>query len=588
MAAPARDGLRERKRPLRWFARTYLRPHWPVILVALLFMTLEGSMLGALSYMVRPMFDEIFVAGDSGAMTVIALVIMGLFLTRALAGFVQSVIVTRLGERIRIALQADLLRHVLTLDGAFFQRHPPGELLERVRGDTEAVKMLWATIIAAAVRDAVALVSLFAVAVMIDPVWTLIAVAAVPLLFVPIVGLLRLTRRASETARRAASTLVIRLDEIFHGIVQIKLNTQERQQAERFERETENYLRASTTAAAGIAGAPALLDIVAGIGFVGVMIFGGAQIVDGTKTVGEFMSFFTAMALVFEPLRRLGRVGGSWAQARVSLLRLRDILDVAPGLPSPAVPRRPEGGAARADIRFEDVRFGYDGTEVLRGLSFTARAGETTALIGPSGAGKSTVFNLIARLADVAGGRITLGGIDLREMELGELRRSFSVVSQETGLFDESIRQNIRFGRPEAEDTEVEAVARAAFVWDFAAGLPDGLDAPVGPRGSALSGGQRQRVAIARALLRDAPILLLDEPTSALDAQSEAEVQKALAQLTRGRTTLVIAHRLSTIRDADSILVLHEGRLVDSGRHEELLARGGLYAGLHALQFRDP
>ncbi|MCC6006692.1 MAG: ABC transporter ATP-binding protein [Rhodobacteraceae bacterium] len=566
---------------------TYLRPHLGLILVAMLLMSVEGAMLGALSYMVRPMFDDVFLAGDGTAMVLVAVVIMALFLTRAVAGFGQLVIVTRVGEQVKIAMQSDLLRHILRLDSAYFHAHPPGEMLERVRGDTEALKMVWATVIASSVRDIVALVSLFTVAVLIDPLWTLIAVAAVPALVLPIIALLRLTRRASEAARAAASDLVIRLDEIFHGIAQIKLNTQEELQARRFEKVTVGYLRAMTQAAAGIAGAPALLDIVAGIGFVGVMIYGGSQIMDGTKTVGEFMSFFTAMALVFEPLRRLGRVGGAWAQARVSLMRLRDILDVQPTISDPKEPRMPGSAEAQGDITFEGVAFGYDGVPVLRGLNLTARAGETTALVGPSGAGKSTVFNLLARLADVHAGAVRLGGVDLREFDVAALRGLLSVVSQEAGLFDETIRANILFGRPEASAAEVEAAARAAFVWDFAQTLPAGLDTPVGPRGSNLSGGQRQRVAIARALLRDAPILLLDEPTSALDTRSEAQVQAALERLSRGRTTLVIAHRLSTIRSARHIVVLDRGAVVDEGTHEELLSRGGLYAGLYAMQFRD-
>jgi ATP-binding cassette, subfamily B, bacterial MsbA len=316
-----------------------------------------------------------------------------------------------------------------------------------------------------------------------------------------------------------------------------------------------------------------------------VLTYGGFQIIDGEKTVGAFMAFFPAMALMFEPLRRLGSISGSWSAASAGLGRVRDLMDQKASILSPSAPLALPN-AASADIRFDNVQFAYGNQPALNGASFTAKAGQTTALVGASGAGKTTVFHLLSRLADPQSGTISIGGITTQKLDLVALRDTMSVVSQDTLLFDEPIRDNILMGHV-VPDIELQIALHSAHVDDFLPRLDKGLDTMVGPRGSALSGGQRQRVAIARALLRDRPILLLDEATSALDAASEAAVQDALLRLSKGRTTLVIAHRLSTIKDADNIIVMDRGRVVEQGRHTELLAKGGVYSGLYKMQFAE-
>ena len=570
---------------MTWYWRDYVRSQIWLILVAFVFMAGEGGTLGALSYMVRPMFDEIFVAGQRDAVLLIAMLVSGLFIFRAIAGFSQQVLLAMVARRVGASLKSDLVRHMLRLDGYFFQKNSPGTLMERVRGDTMATTQIISGTFSSLGRDLISVISLLAVAISVDWLWTLIAVLGAPLLFFPILALQALVRRKARQARQAAGSIATRLDEIFHGITTIKLNAIEEREAQRFEGDVDKFVQAEIKTLAATAGIPSMMDIVAAIGFFGVLIYGGHQIIDGEKSVGEFMSFFAAISLLFEPLRRLGRVSGQWQAALASMERLTEVLNQRPRVASPAAPKPLPEHPDRAMVSFENVDFSYGENSVLDGLSFVAEPGKTTALVGPSGAGKTTVFNLITRLLDPQSGQITISGTDIREYDLSELRSLFSVVSQETPLFDETLRDNILLGA-EASDASLESAITAAHVADFLPNLSEGLDTPAGPRGSALSGGQRQRVAIARALLRDRPFLLLDEATSALDAKSESIVQEALEQLSKGRTTLVIAHRLSTIRNADKIVVMDKGRVVDEGSHEDLIKKSsGIYANLYRLQF---
>ncbi|MEM9229117.1 MAG: ABC transporter ATP-binding protein [Pseudomonadota bacterium] len=564
--------------------RDYVAKHIPVLGFALLLMTIEGAMLGLLSFMVRPMFDQVFVGGDRGAVGLIAGVVFALFAARAVAGFGQRYLVVRTGLQVVTDLQKSLTTHLLSLDTQFFQFNAPGGLIERVRGDAQALQGAASQALMTLGRDTVSLISLLTVAIWIDWIWALLVFAGVPLVVFPLLVLQRRIRRTTRRAREASSGISTRLDEIFHGMLAIKVNTLEQHETRRFGKSVDTYLDAERSAQIGQAALPALIDLLAALGFLCVLIYGGHQIIDGQKTVGEFMSFFTAMALIFDPLRKLSNVSGQIQAALASLERLYGLFDARPVVQDhPA----PTGRLAPGDLVLRDVTFGYDEEPVLRGLSLTAKAGQTTALVGASGAGKSTVFNVLTRLIDPHSGQVTIGGTPIDTVDLATLRGHFGVVSQDAALFDETIRENIRLGRLSASDAEIDAAANRATVTDFAETLPLGLESAVGPRGANLSGGQRQRVAIARAMLRDASVLLLDEPTSALDAKSETLIQTALDRLAKGRTTLVIAHRLATIQNADHIVVIDHGRVIEEGTHNALLARGGMYAGLHKLQFRQ-
>ena len=568
-----------------WLWRGYLRKHIGLLSIAVFFMLIEGSTIGALSYMMQPMFDQVFVKGDEQALKWVSIVFLLIFCIRGGASVMQRVLLSQIAQRTAANLRMDLLARMVRQDTSFHQTHPPGFLIQRIQTDVNAVNDVWRAIITGAGRDVISLIILTGVAISVDWRWTLIMAVGLPLVLVPIAWAQRYVRKKASLARDLGAILATRLDEVFHGIVPTKLNNLERYQTDRFGTHTETFVRSEVRSSFGAAGITGLIDVMAGLGFMGVLLYGGSEIISGEKTVGQFMSFFTAIGLAFDPLRRLGGISGVWQVAAAAIERLKDLMEAPITLTSPDRPVAPPSDLP--DIALSDVRLSYGEADVLHGLNLTAEAGKTTALVGASGAGKSTIFNLLTRLVDPQEGSVRLGGIEVRDMDLADLRNLYSVVSQEAMLFDETLRENILLGRTDISDQDLQGVLDAAHVSDFLAKMPDGLDTLVGPRGSALSGGQRQRVVIARALLRDTPVLLLDEATSALDAQSEQVVQAALDALSGGRTTVVIAHRLSTIRNADKIVVMDRGRVVDQGTHDALLERGGLYADLYRLQFQD-
>lgn len=580
--------LEKEKQPsgklLRWLWFYYLKPHTLLVFIALIFMSLQGATLGGLSYMIEPMFDEVFANKRNDALIWVGLAVFGLFLFRGISGFISKVIMVTVSEKIKFNLQRDLMDHILTLDTMFFEVNSPGNIMERVLGDSDSAKTIWTNYISIGTREFIKVFSLLFVAISVDPLWTLVTCLGIPLLVFPIIWLQNLIRKSTSISRRASSETTVRLDEIFHGIHSIKLYLLEDSQISRFVNKATESRRASVKAESGGAAVPVLVDIIAGIGFFGLLLLGGSEVISGEKTTGQFMSFFTAIVLMFEPFRRISGLVGAWAVTKVSLERVYVLLETKPNITQISEPKKLGLHSKDLEIAFDNVGFSYPGLEVFSNLSFEIDAGQMTAIVGASGAGKTTVFNLLARIFDPSEGKITIGGVDIKSMSLEDLRGLFSVVTQDKGIFDETIKDNILLGKPNATDEEIEQAAQAAQVLSFTEEFPLGLDTPCGPRGSNLSGGQRQRIAIARAFLRNSPVLLFDEPTSALDSHSEDLIQNALASIRTNRTIMVITHRLSTVRNADKIIVLDKGRVVEKGTHRELVGKGGLYSDLYSIQ----
>ena len=581
----SKTGYYSQSQLFKWIWSDYLKDYKVMIIIAIVLMIVEGSTFGLLSYFIEPMFDQVFAKGDHTAIKWVSLSVAGIFILRAFSAFFNKLVTIYIGQKVVAAIQKNMVRHLLTFSPNFFQENSPGSLIERVRGDTAVVERIWATVLAGSFRDLIAVFSLLIVAISIDPIWAMIALLGAPLLIIPVFFLRKLIQKTSRNSRSAAADLATRLDEIFHGISSIKLINGEKREHSKFANRLNKFVTNSISSEAGVAAIPSLMDIIAGIGFVGVLTYGGYQIIEGTKTVGEFMSFFTAIALLFEPIRRLGTIGGAWQTVFTNLERIRNIFDLDADI-VPSQTNQPKDVNFTNDIKFDNVHLSVNEKDILRGITFTAQAEKTTAIVGPSGAGKTTLFNLIGRLIDPDKGNVGIGNISVKDISLEELRHNLSYVSQDSWLFDESIEENIKIGNPNASPEDYKKAIISANANDFIDEMPNKEKTPVGPRGSNLSGGQRQRIAIARAILRNTPILLLDEPTSALDNEAESQITKTISSLSGGRTTLIIAHKISTIKDSDHIIVLDNGLIIDQGTHSDLIDRCETYKSLYEIENR--
>lgn len=570
---------------LRWVWSSYLRPQLPRLIGATFFMSIQGAMLGVISYLIRPIFDDVFAQGNQNALIYVGLGVFAVFVIRGLSGFIQRVMMASVGERMKYDLQRDLVNRIIALDKKFFEDNPAGDIIQRIKNDLSAIQSVWQGLFAPGVRDLISVCSLFVVAVSIDWLWTTIALAGIPLLTLPVLVVQKITRKYSLRAAIAHAEIIIRLEEMLYNIREIKLYRAEESQKQKFMNVALVVKRASVRTEAAVASVPLLVEFVAGIGFLGILVFAGTDVINGDRTIGQFMSFFTAVVLLFDPVKRLGNLFSSWQSVKVSLERVYAVFQSNSTILSPISPTKLPENSKGFSIKFENVGLELGGHTVIDNLSFVAKAGEITAIVGPSGAGKTSVFNLLSRIIDSDRGTIWIEDRNIKHIELSHLRDSIAFVSQDSGIFDESIRSNIRFGNLNADEDAFEHVVQAARVQDFALRENEGYDARCGPRGELLSGGQKQRVAIARALLKDAPILLLDEPTSALDLESERLVQQAVYEIAKDRTVIVIAHRLSTIQNADKIIFLQDGNLAEQGTHNELMKKNGLYASLFRIQF---
>jgi len=477
-----------------------------------------------------------------------------------------------------------MFAHLMRADLAYFQTTSTGKLISRFNNDANMLRASVSNGLTGIAKDAVTL--LFLVGLMFYQDWRLALIAFVvfPAAVLPIIRIGRRIRKVSANTQAQMGELTTILDETFQGARHVRAYGMEDYEIGRARNAIEAIFRLVHRAGRVRAGTHPIMEALGGIAIALVILYGGSQVIAGVTTPGTFFSFITALLLAYQPLKSLANLNASLQEGLAAAHRIFQLLDL-----EPEIRDRPGAVAlerVRGAVRLEDVSFGYERDQAaLDRVTIDIPAGKTVALVGPSGAGKSTVLNLIPRFFDCDGGRVTVDGNDVRDVTLASLRAAIALVAQDITLFDDSIRANIAYGRPGATEHEIEAAARAADAHGFITALSEGYDTHVGGRGMKLSGGQRQRIAIARAMLKNAPILLLDEATSALDSETERQVQQALAGLMRGRTTVVIAHRLSTVTAADLIYVLDGGRVTETGSHAELLAAGGAYARLYALQF---
>ncbi len=548
-------------------------------------MLVVGASTSATAFLVKPVLDDIFLKQDLYMLKIIPIVVIIIYLLRGFANYCHLYLMNYVGQSIITGLRNTLYNKIQDLPLSFFHKEKTGALMSRVTNDVNIIKSMVSNAVTGGLKDAFTIACLTIVIFYRDWKMAIFAFIILPIAFFPIVEIGRRVRKVSTGCQESMADMSSFLHETFFGNKIVKAFGMESYEKERFFTKTLNLFRLEMKAVIARSLTAPIMEFLGGLGVAFIIWYGGSKVIAGTSTAGTFFSFMAAVIMLYEPVKKLSRLNNSIQQGLAAADRVFDIIDKESNIIERHNPVDIKLGLHA--VTFKNVFFKYDNAMVLKNINLDVKAGEILALVGMSGGGKTSLVNLIPRFYDITEGAILIDGIDIRKASISSLRHQIAIVTQDPILFNDTIRNNIAYGNKNASNKDIEMAAKAAYAYNFIQRLPDNFDASLGELGGRLSGGEKQRICIARALLKNAPILILDEATSSLDSEAETLVQKALENLMKGRTTFVIAHRLSTISYAQRIIVIVDGKIVEEGNHDELIARQGEYYKLYQMQFNN-